>query len=422
MRYFRNSVALPFALLGTLPVPLFAQDAPEPAQQAEQAQPAGPMCGGQSAQWLGGSAEASDIATAEGPLATQMKADDNLRPYVAFRVSGESQDVRIEAEAEANGDPSIVLSKTDGTRIADNDDANGSLSSQLTENLQAGDYCVQLVPVGDGNMTATVQVTRPDMPPLVENTSLSSCTPTPDMPALFEGDPQADMPNTVQTDGGLEYLRLSLSERTSLTLRADSASLDPIMALYDANGQEIAQNDDTNGLNPQLDFPAGLPAGEYCVGVAPLSPGQGNTAVSIAVLDPETMVRDAYRKGTLPPASADSYPMKDIDIKAEPSIVALSDGSAQWFQFDLDAPSVLVVNAYGSILGVDTHLSLFASNGATMGSNDDANDSTDAQLGPIVLPAGTYRMALTDVNNSDNSAGGAMRPVSLVFELYEKAQ
>lgn len=425
MRHLRHSVALPLCLLGTLPVPVFAQETAEPAPQAEEAQATAPMCGGQPAQWLGGSAEASDISTSEGPLAMELRAEGGNHPYVAFHISGEPLDIRAEAQAIGGGDPSIILSTTNGRDLAQNDDANGTLDSQLTEYMRSGDYCLQLVPVQSGVLQAKLQVSRTDMDPLIEtpeDMSISSCTPTPELPALFEGDPAQSLPNTIRTEGGLDYLRLSLTERTALTLRADSTALDPNMVLYGANGEQIAANDDANGLNSQLDFAAGLPAGEYCLGVAPLSPGDGTIDVSAAVLDPATMLQDAYRSGDLPPASSDDFPMKQIDIKAEPNIVALSDGNAQWFTFDLDKQSVLIVNAYGSILGVDTKLNLFASNGATVGSNDDSNDSTDAQLGPLVLTPGSYRMALTDVNNRNSSGGGAMRPVSLVFELYEKAQ
>jgi len=422
MNYLRHSVALPLCLLGTLPAPVFAQDTAQTTPQAEESQNTGPMCGGHPAQWLGGSAEASDISTSEGPLAMQLRADGDNHPYVAFRISGDSQDIRAEAQAIGGGDPSLVLSTTQGRDLAQNDDANGTLDSQLTEYMRSGDYCLQLVPVQGGSLQVNLQVSRPDMPPLIEtpeDMSINSCTPTPELTALIEGDPAENLPKTITTEGGLDYLRLSLAERTALTLRAESDSLDPNMVLYGANGERIAANDDADGLNSRLDFAAGLPAGEYCLGVAPLSPGEGAIDISASVLDPSTLLQDAYRNGDLPPASNADYPIKQIDIKAEPNIVALSDGGAQWFTFDVEKQSVLIVNAYGSILGVDTKLSLFASNGATVDSNDDANDSTDAQIGPLVLTAGTYRMALTDVNNRDSSA---MRPVSLVFELYEKAE
>lgn len=422
MNYLRHSVALPLCLLGTLPVPVFAQDAAQPAPQAEESQSTGPMCSGQPAQWLGGSAEASDISTSDEPLAMPLGANSDDRPYVMFRVSGDSMDIRAEARAIGEGDPSLILSTTEGRDLAQNDDASGTLNSQLTQNVSSGDYCLQLVPVQDGALQVDLQVSRTDMPPLIEtpeDMSINSCTPTPELPALIEGDPAENLPKTITTEGGLDYLRLSLTERTALTLRAESGSLDPNMVLYGANGEQIAANDDSDGLNSRLDFAGGLPAGEYCLGVAPLSSGNGTINISAAVLDPATLLQDAYRSGDLPPASDADFPIKQIDIKAEPNIVALSDGNAKWFTFDVDKQSVLIVNAYGSILGVDTKLSLFASNGATMGSNDDSNNGTDAQLGPLVLTAGTYRMALTDVNNS---GGGAMRPVSLVFELYEKAQ
>ncbi|MDN5569291.1 MAG: hypothetical protein L0G27_11205 [Paracoccus sp. (in: a-proteobacteria)] len=416
----RHSIIVPLCLLGALPAPLLAQQADQQASQDA----ATPTCGGQPAQWLGGSRDGSDISTAATPLATDLQAGATNQPYLAFRVTRDMQTVRVEAKEIGTGDPSIVLTTMDGDRLAENDDANGTLSSQLTQNLGPGDYCVQLVPVQGTDLRATVQVSLPEMPPLVPDLAdlqIQSCTPDDQMSALFEGDAKDALPAKVQTQGGVEYLRLSLSAATPLTLRADSISLDPTMVLYDANGQELGANDDTNGLNAQLDFASGLPAGEYCLGVAPVSQGEGTIDVSAAVLDVETMLRNGYRSGDLPPAPGSDVPMRQLDLKTEPNLVALSDGTAQWFTFDLAKESVLIISAYGAILGVDTRLTLFDSNGASMGMNDDSDSGTDAQLGPLVLPAGTYRMALTDVNTRTGS-GGAMRPVSLVFETYEKVE
>ncbi|RJE81805.1 hypothetical protein DWB67_03510 [Paracoccus sp. JM45] len=268
-----------------------------------------------------------------------------------------------------------------------------------------------------------MQLSTAEMEPLIaepEDVSIASCRPTPEMPALFEGDPQTGLPNTIQTEGGVDYFRLSLAENTPLSLRAQSGSLDPTIEVFDADGVQIAENDDADGLNSRLDFASGLAAGEYCVGVAPVSPGHGVINVSASYLDPTTVLAEAYRAGDLPPADPSDYPMEQLDLQSQPSIVTLSQGDAQWFTFDLDQKSVLIVYAYGANTGADTRLTLFGSNGAAVETNDDANDSTDAQLGPIVLTADTYRMALTDLNNDGDSR--TMRPVSLVFETYQKVQ
>jgi hypothetical protein len=426
MHHLRRSLVLPFALLGTVPAPVFAQDnaesAPQVEQQPTEPQAEGPVCSGQPARWLGGTAEGSDISTAEEPIRMVLQATDNDNPYVAFRISADTENIRAEAQ-ERNGDPSIILSTMDGRRLARNDDSNGTLSSQVNEYMRRGDYCLQLVPVSGSEVEATMQVSTSDMEPLIaepEDVRISSCRPTPEMPALFEGDPATGLPNSIQTEGGVDYMRLSLTEETPMSLRAQSTSLDPRMELFDANGQRIAENDDADELNSRLDFPTGLPAGEYCLGVAPVSPGHGVINVSASFLDPATVLAEAYRKGDLPPSSDSDYPMQQLDLKAEKSIVVLSDGNAQWFSFEVDEQSVLVIHAYGSTLGADTRLTLFGSNGATIGTNDDANETTDAQLGPIVLPADTYRMALTDLNNGGDSR--TMRPVSLVFETYQKVE
>ena len=50
--------------------------------------------------------------------------------------------------------------------------------------------------------------------------------------------------------------------------------------------------------------------------------------------------------------------------------VVLHDGAAQWLGFDLDQPTVMIVSAYGALVGADPRLVLFAASGAVAGEND----------------------------------------------------
>ena len=123
-----------------------------------------PQCSGQPATWLGDDPDASDITVAGAALSRQMTTTAETNPYAMFRVTGDMQPLRLEAMSD--GDPSIRLETPDGDLLAENDDAVG-LNSRIEQSVGPGDYCVRLIPVGNADMTATVQLTRPDMSALL---------------------------------------------------------------------------------------------------------------------------------------------------------------------------------------------------------------------------------------------------------------
>ncbi len=397
---------LPLLLLAALPAQ--AQDAP-----------AQPQCSGQPATWLGDDPDASDITAAGAALSRQMTTTAGTNPYAMFRVTGDMQPLRLEAMSD--GDPSIRLETPDGDLLAENDDAVG-LNSRIEQSVGPGDYCVRLIPVGDADMTATVQLTRPDMPALLVDsvdTTIAACTPETPAETLGQGPLNAALPVEAQTDGTVRYLRFALDGSASVTLRAVSDGLDPNMILFDGSGTQIAANDDADGLNARLDFPSGLAGGDYCLGVAPISSGEGTITVSVEALDRDSYLRTAWRKGELAPPTDGDYPMQAIDLAADRETVVLQDGTAQWLTFTLDRETALIVSAYGELVGVDAKLALFSRDGAVVAQADDRDGSVDARLGPVVLEPGEYRMALTDVNRPDQP-GAPIRPVGLVFERFER--
>lgn len=410
----KQFLTLAIGLAALIPLPAAAEDP-------------GPVCSGEAADWLGGSFDGSDLVQTTGPLRQDASTSDGQRPWLAFHLAETAQDVRIEAMAIGGGDPSITLETPDGEVLAENDDVDGTLNSRIETTLEPGDYCLRLAPVGNPDMRATVQVSRMDQPALLPapvDLTINACTP--DTPARdLAGGPLdlalAQGPVSQETGAAVEYLRFVLDQDASVTLRAVSEELDPFMKLFDGAGAMIAENDDADGLNSRLDFLTPLAAGAYCIGVTPLSAREGAITVSAEGLDRDSYLRAAWRKGEMPPPAGQGYPMQELDLARDRETVLLHDGSAQWLSFEMPAAGVLIVDAFGQSVGVDTKLALFGPNGALLGENDDANGTTDAQLGPLLLEAGRYRMAVMDVNRMDQQ-GAPIRPIGLVFDRFERVE
>lgn len=398
---------------------------PAAAQQA----PGSPQICGGSAQWLGGD-DGQDIASSPAPLSAQAQVTGGEGALFAFRVGAGSQALRVEASA-SDGDPAIALLTEDGDVIAENDDTPVSLNSAVETTVGPGVYCVAVRSVGYGAMSATVQVSRPEQAALLSREGedagmdrIAACTADTPAESLAPGaldERLAQGAVTAMLDGTQTgYYRFTLAQAMSLTLRSASPDLDPILRLYDAEGALLAENDDADGLDSRLDFASPLAAGDYCIAVAAISAQPGELTVSAERLDVGAFLRNAYRKGELNPPADGSYPIQAVDLTRTRQTVVLHDGAAQWLGFDLDQPTVVIVNAYGGLVGADPRLVLFTASGALAGENDDADGGTDARLGPVLLEPGRYHLGVVDVGRNDGSSG-PIRPIGLTFDRFLRA-
>ncbi len=406
--------------------PLTAQDAADGAAEAI----ALPSCGGAAdVRWIGDNAGSSDIALSNDALTLTDAVEGGSAGVFAFLNSAASQPLRIEAQADDN-DPQIVLTSDEGDAIAENDDAAESLNSRIETTLGPGSYCVAVTSVRGEQMQATVQVARPDQPPLLdeagaERSPVQDCTPETEALVLTETPLDAALDAghvSVRVDGRTGgYYRFTLSQPTPLTLRAASSGMDPFLKLNDGQGGLTGQNDDADGTDSRLDFPSGLPAGDYCIGVAALSPGEGQITLSAVKLDRDSFLRGAYARGEVMPPLDGSFPVEAMDLTQTKHTVLLHDGGAKWISFDLARPTVAFIRAYGSIVGGDTRVILFSQTGRLVGEDDDSGGSTNSLLGPILLEPGGYALAVSDLNRPQ-PASGPIRPIGLLFDLFERVE
>ncbi len=156
-------------------------------------------------------------------------------------------------------DTYLELYDTNGRLIAENDDSNSTLDSQVRITLpSSGIYTVVVRSFSaDGNGEYSL---------VVEDTS-SEFSLRNQPGYLFRGEL---VQHTFQGTAG-----------ELVTIALDSDQFDPYLLLFDANGRVLAENDDYNGVNSMLQFR--LPySGTYSAGVRGFSPdGQGDYSLSI---------------------------------------------------------------------------------------------------------------------------------------------
>ncbi|MCZ0961598.1 PPC domain-containing protein [Paracoccus benzoatiresistens] len=415
--FHRLSVLACLTVPSAFGLPALAQETPQ-------------FCGATQVKWLAEDEAGQDITSAEAPLSARVQVTGGQPSVLAFRSTAGSQALRIEASTDS-GDPAVSLMTEDGDMIAENDDSPGSLNPRLDVSVGPGAYCIAVRSVGDSNMTATVQVSRPEQAVLLEeneestgSNQIAACTPDTPAALLAEGalDGQLAQGPVSATQEGTEvgYYRFTLPQTVPLTLRASSPTLDSYLKLFDAQGMLIAESDDADGLNARLDFLSALTPGEYCIGAAALTRQPGQLTISAERLEPENFLRNAYRKGELSPPADGSYPVQQIDPSQKQSVI-LHDGTAQWMALDLDQPTVLIIRGYGSFAGSDPRLVLFAASGALEAENDDVDGGTDARLGPVLLEPGRYHLGVLDVSRNNGTAG-PIRPIGLRFERFQRVE
>lgn len=388
-------------------VPAMAQDA---------------QCGGNlpPAIWIGGAPGSSDIATS-GAAFDQLGAVPPGGYYVsAFSVSSPSA-VRVEAAGQQGGDPVIELYDSAGQLVLTDDDSGGNFNSRGEITLDPGTYCLATRSYGGGPIQADIRVGLTAHPALTVGSggsNILACTAaTPATP--LGGAPLDRLPGSeaaaTNTVNNAPYYRFSLGTQMPITIRANNPMADPYIYLYDGNGQLIGENDDYSSLNARLDFPQGLPAGTYCLGMRALSDPDLPVDVTIASFSEADMMHDLFATGEAsPPADGLAYPVVSLGALTTRLVRDGTVGSeAVWHSFVVPASGLVLIDAVG-IGNSDPVIHLFDDLGRIVARNDDANGTFDSQIATRVNP-GTYLLGVTQYHGSN----GVIR---VAIERYVPAQ
>lgn len=398
------STALTTSLFALAALPAAAQDAN--------------LCAGTGAngQWLGGDEASSDISTSDNYL-EQMALVLMRNEYVGLFTVSEAGEYRIEAAGRGGGDTVLDLRNAAGEIVISDDDSGGDASSRAETYLESGTYCASMRSFGGAPLTGFVRVGRMDQDTLTPGIN----TVPPVMPNDTEGcDIEAaqplmlNSPMTYPWDVNHQY-RLTLDAATPLSLTAENELADPVLVLYDDQGNWIAENDDYDGLNSRIDMVNPLAAGDYCVMLDLYGDSSQPITVTATEYDPAAAQLALYNRGEASPPLDGSYPVQSLgELAFRSREDAMISGDAKWYSLEIFDGGIVLVEAIAQGQG-DPVLRMFDDLGREIGYNDDANGTLDSMLTVRVQP-GTYLVA---VRQLDNSTQGMIR---MVFERYVPAR
>lgn len=376
-------------------------------------------CAGKAAVWVGGDSASAQLNGAEQPWMIDLRA--SAAQGRLFRLS-EPASVRLETLTKNKGDPRLQLFDAAGDTLAESDDAAGSYNAQIVMHLEAGEYCIVAEDIRT-RMDLTLLVGLEDHDSVLEASELA-CGPQTQARDLGEKDLDAVLaagPYSYQSDASRNgYVKFKVTDGGPLSLRATAGNgIDPMMALFDETGNEIANNNDADGVNARLDFMNGLPSGSYCVGIRSATPADGQIAFTAQVLDIESYKRAAYERGDLAPVDG-SYPVGPLAFNRPHGEIILQGNAVTWMEFELQERSIVALRTMGTPSGADTVLALFDGVGEMIVQVDDTDSSRNAAIAPMVLQKGRYLVALSD-RASSSQLGAPLRPVVLLAERYVRA-
>lgn len=358
--------------------------------------------------WIGGSAGTSDIATSGAPFdqVGQVPAADF---FVSLFIVSEESPVRVEAQGRYGADPVIELYDSTGGLVLTDDDSGGNWASRGEISLAPGTYCLATRSYGGGPIEADIRVGLVEHMPLTPGSggsNIQACTSETPATPLGQGPldrmtgREATATNSVN---GAPYYRFTLSAMTPITIRAENPSADPYIFLYDADGLLIDENDDYNSLNARMDFPDGLPAGSYCIGMRALNNPDLPVTVTVASYSEEDMMYDLYANGEAsPPMDGSLYPVQDLGMVEARLMTDVAVGAeTRWIRFEVAEPGLVLVDAVG-IGYSDPMIVIFDGLGRELGFNDDSGGTLDSQLAARVSP-GAYMLGVMQYHRQNGA-------------------
>lgn len=198
---------------------------------------------------------------------------------------------------------------------------------------------------------------------------------------LTAGVPQE---HSIVAGDDVDYIKIIITESASITLTTSGDTGDTILTLYDANGTEIEQDDDSGSVLFSQIIRSVTPATYY----AKVESYQDSTisayTISLSLGEPVNLSQgDQYEPDNSLAAASSITPNSSQQHSIIPS------GDEDWLKIIVNQPSSLVLTTSGES-GNDTVLTLYDSGGEQIDYNDDGGDGLYSKIEFSPLSSGIY--------------------------------
>jgi hypothetical protein len=330
-------------------------------------------------------------------------------------------EIEIDRPSGSSLDSYLRVFDANGNEVARNDDGPtpgeaNSLESFLALNLNAGTYFIAVS--GFGNSGFNPLTGTGDTSGSTGNYSLSVTPDTDDQiyQAIDLGEIDRTVTRTgtidVPTDVDMYRITVNTARRVEIEIDRPSGNLDSYLRVFDANGNEVARNDDGptpgEGSSVESFLALNLNAGTYFIAVS----GFGNSSFNALTGDGDTAGSTGnYSLSVTPDVDDQTYQAIDlgaisgtvtrtesIDVGSDVDMYRFTVATAGRVQIDIDRPS-------GSL---DSYLRVFDANGNEVARNDDGPTPGEANTVEsyldLNLSAGTYFIGISGFGNSSYNA------------------
>ncbi|MFQ6551913.1 ABC transporter substrate-binding protein [Aestuariibius insulae] len=372
------------------------------------------------ARWAGGSEVASDLTVADASFDTMTLVPLNGRAASVFYLSQEAE-VRVEAQAQGDGDPLLELRDASGRILLEDDDGGGERSARAETTLAPGRYCLSAGSFDGALMMVQMRVGLETHEPLTAGNIVESsgtCRPTTEAAELADGPVDAMLEDGVEVSAAIAetgFYRFSLDRPSTMTITATNEEADPVLRLYAYDGDLLEENDDDGlSLNARIDVSEPLEPGSYCLGLEALSDGSAPVTVSLSAYDPVEVERARFDAAEAAPSLDGDHPVLSLGaVTGRKRVDADVADAAVWYSVEIEMPGLLVIEAVGHE-DIDPVVTIFDDLGRVVAENDDvAPEILDSFVAVRVLP-GSYLFAVHRAGG-----GNAQGKVRVLIERYE---
>ena len=330
-------------------------------------------------QWT--AAPAASTADITASMATTAVLAINGNALSRIDTNGDQDWFRLELQAgvsynlqqtAVNGsrlDSLLSLMDSSGVRVAQNDDSNHSLDSQIlfTPTTSAVYY---LSAAGYGNSIGTYLVSATVVPTAAPTADIAASIATTAVLAI-----NSSAVSRIDTNGDQDWFRLELQAGVQYNLQqtaVNGSRLDSLLSLMDSSGSSVARNDDSNGSHDSQILFTPTTSAVYYLSAAGYGSSIGVYQLSATAVPSADIAASIATTAVL---AINSSAVSRID----------TNGDQDWFRLELQAGvqyNLQQTAVNGSRL--DSLLSLMDSSGSSVARNDDSNGSLDSQI--LVTP------------------------------------